>query len=537
LFKEYIQIEYEQNTGIEGTGLGLAITRDIVRGMGGDIAVSSEYGKGSTFTVTLPQEKRSGDALASVKNPEEIAVLVYERREVYASSLNKTLDDLGVEHTLVFADSEFSGSVEKKKYTHIFIPFVLFERNIDAILKFGRGAKMVVLTEFGAAITDRSFSVLAMPAYSMPIADILNGVAENFLYNEDGGSIIRFTAPKAKILIVDDIQTNLKVAQGLLLPYKMNVELCNSGKEALNAVKGKNYDLIFMDHKMPDMDGVETTRRIRSMGVEDKYYKEVPIIALTANAISGIREEFLQNGFTDFISKPIDTIKLDFLLEKWLPKSKRKKVSTEDIASLSSVDDDTGEISIEGIDVTQGVFLSGGRLEFYLETLMIFYRDGLEKIREITTCLEAGDLDLYTIHVHALKSASANIGAAELSEIAAVLETAGERGDLNYIESNTSEFLAALGLLLKRINTVLEERKQNVDKNQNPGNMEQLKPILEDLKAAIEILDAGTINKSIQRLQEVQQARDIGEAITNISDKILFGEYDEAAALIDELLK
>jgi CheY-like chemotaxis protein len=113
------------------------------------------------------------------------------------------------------------------------------------------------------------------------------------------------------------------VAKGLLSPYGTQITLCKSGMMALNAIKNNRFDVIFMDHRMPDMDGVETTLRIRAFGDEDPYYKNVPIIALTADAVSGIEKMFFENGFNDFLSKPIDTIKLDSILEKWIPKEKQ----------------------------------------------------------------------------------------------------------------------------------------------------------------------------------------------------------------------
>jgi CheY-like chemotaxis protein len=149
---------------------------------------------------------------------------------------------------------------------------------------------------------------------------------------------VRFTAPEASVLVVDDIVTNLKVANGLLLPYKMRVDLCKNGVTAIEAMKMNRYDMVFMDHKMPGMDGIETTLILRSMGEEDPYYKEVPIVALTANAITGTKEMFMENGFNDFLSKPIDTVKLNAALEKWIPKDKQKSAHAtekQDQASYS----------------------------------------------------------------------------------------------------------------------------------------------------------------------------------------------------------
>jgi CheY-like chemotaxis protein len=159
----------------------------------------------------------------------------------------------------------------------------------------------------------------------MTIAAILNGSSDRYSYSENSAVIERFTAPDARILIVDDIVTNLKVAQGLLLPYKMQVDLCKSGKMAIEAIRANKYDLVFMDHKMPEMDGIEATLIIRELGKGEPYFRDLPIVVLTANAISGTREVFLENGFNDYLSKPIDTIKLSLVLEKWLPKEKQRK--------------------------------------------------------------------------------------------------------------------------------------------------------------------------------------------------------------------
>jgi CheY-like chemotaxis protein len=162
-----------------------------------------------------------------------------------------------------------------------------------------------------------------MPAHAITVANILNNEATTVCVGENSVLIVSFSAPDAQILVVDDIITNLKVALGLLLPYNMKVDIFKSGKTAIDAIKTTRYDLVLMDHAMPEMDGIETTRRIRKMGDDDPYYTNVPIIALTANAISGTREMFLENSFNDFLSKPIDTVQLDIVLEKWIPKEKR----------------------------------------------------------------------------------------------------------------------------------------------------------------------------------------------------------------------
>ena len=323
LFDEYMQVDLKKNKNIEGTGLGLAIAQNIIKAMGGQISVQSEYGKGSTFTVKLPQKVRSPGALAQVDNPHEKIVLVYEGRELYANSIMYAVDSLGVSCELVSGDTELFEKFTSPKQVFLFISFALYKQNYEALVQLDSNVKIAVLTDFGETIPDKNLNVLAMPVYTISIANILNGVTDNFSYTENNELVAGFTAPDASLLIVDDIITNLKVARGLLLPYKMRVDICKSGMMAIEAVKANRYDIVFMDHLMPEMDGIEATAAIRAWEASGSR-PSIPIIALTANAISGMREMFLENGFNDFLSKPIDTFKLNAILENWIPGEKRQ---------------------------------------------------------------------------------------------------------------------------------------------------------------------------------------------------------------------
>ena len=537
LFGEYIQIDQEKNKGIEGVGLGLAITWNILKAMGGDIGVKSEYGSGSTFTITLPQKIRSPEPLASVENPGEKTIIIYERREIYANSIIHTIDNLGVPCTLVSDDAALTEKLSQQSYKFIFISFILLEKNRSMISRLAPTAKIVVLSEFGEAIPDKKLSVLAMPVYSTSIANILNGVADSFGFSGNNGYIVRFTSPDSRILIVDDVNTNLKVAEGLLLPYKMKIDLCNNGKEAIAIMKTNKYDLVFMDHKMPEMDGIEATKYIRALGDKDPYYRDVPMIILTANAVSGTREMFLENGFNDFLSKPIDTVKLNQILEKWLPKEKQRSIAEEIIPPLQTVQEETGkEIEIRNVNIARGIFHAGGKLENFMEILAIYYDDCLKKIDELNACRAEGNLPLYTIHVHALKSASANIGADKLSEAARVLEAAGEKGDAEFINTRHDQLVADLNSLLKDIRDVRDANRSKSKEAASTFDMEKLKPDLAMLKKALNDLDAGTMNNTIENLRKFSSPEEISAIIDSISEKILLGEYEEAAALIEPLL-
>ena len=531
LFHDYTQFDLGRHREIEGTGLGLAITKNILNYMNGEINVKSEYGKGSIFTVKFPQIISSLEPIATIQKTEGTKILLYERRLIYVDSINYSLKSLGLGCDIASSENELSEKLIETKYNFLIVSYKLYLNNSSIISEYGKGIKIIVLTEFGESIPDKKLISLATPVHSISLADIINGVSNTFNYSENKELIVRFTAPGARVLIVDDISTNLKVAEGLMMPYKMDIDTCKSGFEAISKLKDKRYDIIFMDHKMPEMDGVETTVLIRQMETEDPYYGNVPIIALTANAVAGTKEMFMANGFSDFMSKPIDTIILNSILEKWIAKEKHE-IYTSD-SSNKSVKQDEPYPEINGVDVEKGVYLSGGSLTLYMDTLEVFTRDSSEKIKEIQNCLNEGNLELYTIYIHALKSACANIGAAYLSEEAKVLEKAGDDANIGYINAYNNKFIDNLSEFLEKIKTVLENNKKNNADIVSDINV--IKPLLRELKTALENMDISIINSIIDKLGSFNFSSEINDKISAISDSILFYEFDKSLELINNL--
>ncbi|MCL2697006.1 MAG: transporter substrate-binding domain-containing protein [Oscillospiraceae bacterium] len=534
LFGEYVQIEDGRRQGIEGVGLGLTITKSLVKAMYGTIKVESEYGAGSKFTVRLPQRVNSTDKLAAIDNPGDKKVLVYERRDIYSNSIHNAIKNMGGCCTVVSDEAALEDTILKNTFNFIFTSYTLYERSKKIFRKSKDNARIVLLAEFGEKIPERGLSVLSMPVYSMAIANILNNVSDSYLYSEISEAVVRFTAPGVKVLVVDDINTNLRVAKGLLMPYRMQIDLCSSGPEAIAAVESRDYDLIFMDHRMPDMDGIEATAHIRALGDgEEKYFTAVPIVALTANAVAGTREMFLENGFNEYLSKPIDTVKLNSILEKFIPKSKQKGLSdTSSIVIPQFELEIKPAIEIKGINVKKGISLSADSLVNYLETLAAFAQDGSERIEKLKACAETGDMKLYEIHVHALKSASANIGAEEISKLAHELELAAKQGDSSAVAGRNDEFLTDLNELLVRIKEVVSSSHNDTE----PADTSLLKPLLMKLAGALEEMDAGAINSAINELHKNARSEKLAETVRIISTKVLMSEYNEAAELIHGLL-
>ncbi|MDR1241241.1 MAG: response regulator [Deltaproteobacteria bacterium] len=531
LFGEFTQLDLRKNRAVEGTGLGLAITKRLCLAMGGDITVSSRYGVGSTFVVTLPQRIVQYVPSAKVEHREDKSVIVCESRKIYADSISRTFEDLGVKCTVVTSPAVFLQEIQNNFYSHLFISALLFERVKQVEQRLNLDALIVVLDEYEVGNPHRGSGVasIVMPAYSIPIAAILNGLTDNTEFNRTEDRNIRFIAPKARVLIVDDIHTNLRVVEGLLVPFQMLVDCALSGKEALELVQTKHYDLVLMDHMMPEMDGIEATGKIRALGEKDGYYTRLPIIALTANAMPDARTLFLQSGMNDFIAKPIEITKLYAMLEKWIPRKKQEKHAEEDAAPLSRPG-----IEIYGIDTKAGISMTGGNFDNYLRVLDVYHRDCLEKSKQIRNSLQEKDMALFTTYVHALKSASASIGASALAERASKLELAGINNDMAFIMEYAEPFLGELVSISKNISHCLN---QILDTGSSePDDKRFLTERLTTLREALSAIDVGVMDNVVENLRSRKWTKNVQDRLGNVYQSILLFEYEEAIRTIDNLL-
>jgi len=267
----------------------------------------------------------------------------------------------------------------------------------------------------------------------------------------------------AKVLVVDDNEINLKVTAGLLRKYDITADVADSGYAAIDCIKEKDYDLVFMDHMMPGMDGVETMLRIREM--DKGKHGTLPIVALTANALVGVKEDMLMLGFDGYLAKPVDIRKLERTLLEFIPKNKISyvdanvvDVSAPAVKAKVSVTD-----ILQHMDVELGIKNCGGTLDDYYQVMDVVLKYGEKRLSKLAKLIADKDYVNYTIDVHALKSTAANIGATELSQMALAHEQAGKAGDFAFIDANYGELLALYELVLKEIAAVRrKERPENV---------------------------------------------------------------------------
>lgn len=324
-----------------------------------------------------------------------------------------------------------------------------------------------------------------------------------------------FHAPDAKLLVVDDTEMNITVIQSLLKRTGIQIDSASSGKEAIKLAMAKAYDVIFIDHMMPDMDGIETLRAIREAGES----KNSPAVALTANAISGAREMYLDSGFTDYLSKPVDGSKLERLLAGLLPAD--KIVSPDgnisfDPASASDTGFKGGDTSSEAgtggsisrdslpkwlsgineIDVDTGL-KNCGSAEGYMSVLTVFHQTAGPKADEIEKLYNDGDFKNYTIKVHALKSSARIIGASSLSRLALFLEEAGKIGDLDYIKNHNEKLLKMYRELDEKLSAP-EETEANLPPIDEASMKEAYQTILEIANS----MDYGLMEDLLRNLHE-----------------------------------
>jgi len=534
LFGEFVQVDSFNRNGIEGTGLGLAISLNLSRKMGGDITVESEYGEGSIFTVTFVQEVREYHRFAEVLKTDEKSVLFYEpRRQQYAESVSMTIENLGVFCKRVKSYEEIAEELSKRRYGFIFAPRYLMAETVAEVERLDPDIVPVIFdVEPGEPKLTPRARALVMPTYASAVADVLNGLSDAKHCAHAAEDRMRFIFPDARVLIVDDLAINLRVAKGLMDVYEMQIDCVESGFEAIETVQKHQYDIIFMDHMMPDMDGMEVTAAIRAL--KGEYFRRVPIIALTANTVCGMREIFLENGFSDLLSKPVEIARLNEILEKWIPREKRLDVP---LLPASLKDENqvvvAGFPDIEGVDISVGLSRVGGSVERYRSLLEVFLRDAKERLALLEEPTP-DSLKTFTTHVHALKSALANIGAEALSKSSALLEAAGHRGDISFIGEHLDGFCTGLSFLNARIEKIVNaERFQNVVwKDEDDLCWEQE---LVRLKTALQAEDVDGMDTSMTVLRSLPLLPDGKRQalLSKVAGLILISEFEEALQVIE----
>ena len=428
LFISYERVDEKVNRGIEGTGLGLSITRQLVELMKGQIRVESEYGKGSAFTVTLPQKIVTAEPIG----------------------------------------------------------------NYDDRIRNSRNR------------------LPQRPSW--------------------------FQAPDAHVLVVDDVEMNLKVMQELLSASGMQTDLANGGTECLEKVIRQRYDLIFMDHMMPAPDGIETFRKMKQL--ENNLNQGTPVIMLTANALSGARQQYLAEGFADYLSKPVDESALIEVCRKYLAPEliqlQKTEKKTEKIQKTVNEEMLLQELS-KILNVEEGMKYCMNKIPFYLEMLHDFAET--DRTEQLQIFFTQKDAENYRINVHALKSTARTIGADDFSEKAKELEADARNKNWEAVSEKHAGLISAYGLLAGRIRSVLKMQSDG-EKPLESLDDDELIQLLEKARDCAEIMDLDGTDAAIRGLAGAKTTDDfLRKKMQELQKAGNELEFDSVQTIADEMLQ
>ncbi len=549
LFTSFNQVDTKRNRQEGGIGLGLALSQIIIQKMGGIITVKSEYGKGTTIQFVVPQKIVDERPIIAVNDRRKINTAVYvnmenfplaEIRDEYANVVMHTIEQLQVRCQICPNLASLKRRNQAEAFTHLFISLSEYREDMVFFDTLSETAKVVIILNQSdmEMVNNPNIIRLAKPFYILPIVSILNGDHES---NEIVGRRYtkKFIAPEIHALVVDDNWMNLKVMEGLLERYQIRVSTAENGMEALKKIEHKEYDIVFMDHMMPEMDGVEVLHRIRNKG--GVYFERIPIIAVTANAIAGCREMFLAEGFADFIEKPVEISVLDRVLcrnipeEKiqYLEKKERKNMETEQNAEISK---EAESFSIGDLEVQKGILYCGGK-KAYLDVLRQYCRNGTAHREKIADLYQKEDWKNYTIEVHAVKSMMLSIGANALSEQAKQLEIAGKTGKIEFIHMHHEEMLNEYLRILTQIEQelgikpidLINETEAESEEKKEVLDIETLESYLSDLEAVMFEFDGDKMLAILTEMeQELPQNESLKMVLETARRKIEMSDYMSA---------
>ncbi len=544
LFTTYNQVDSNRNRQEGGIGLGLAIVRAIVEVMGGVLSVKSELGRGSEFRVVIPQKVEKYEPMVTVSkaliNQHLLTYFAVEDfdsvllREAYSKQIKNIAANLKMQLHMCHNLAELKRRVERDFSSIVLISIKEYFREKEFFEELSHKMKVAVILERLEAKKIQSPDIIQIykPMY---IGTFLKNVSVGNQIDDD-----RIIAPDAEVLVVDDNIINLNVISGLLEPYKMNVTLSSSGADALEQIDKKQFDIIFMDHMMPEMDGIETLKRIRNkIGL---YYKEVPVVALTANSVAGAREMFLEEGFQEFLAKPIELGILERILRTYISPNKIiKQKNVEDAGSVGNYNDRDEknesnvrklENQIEGLedfDIKQGISFCGS-FDNLINILKIHCNEGYENYQKIYEFFENKDWKNYQIIVHGLKSSMKSVGANALSEYARLIEKACKSDDVDYIMKNHSVMMKEYDKILKSIYNYFElSDKQDEEQPLDNISEEAMTAILSDFENAAYLFDEELLRKIISKMDGyAYKNNSFNEVINMIDNKINMSDYISA---------
>lgn len=551
LYSVYNQVDTKRDRKKGGVGLGLAISRKMVTKMNGFMHITSVYGEGTKVSVVIPQKCTSYDPVVSIEQRSKISILYYvdlnkykngNIRDDYVSCIEHIAEGLQLENQRCHSIQELQRRLQNGKYNYVFTSIVEYLSHKEYLDSIKDRACVVVVVNSQKEISQigQGIRIIPKPFHVFGVAEILNDRNPVTTGNMISTGRAFFYAPDAKVLAVDDVRMNLNVLNALLQRYKIAIDMAESGKEALEKIRRNHYDLIFMDHMMPEMDGVDTLHNIRRLPVS--YSQSVPVVALTANAIGGARETLINEGFDDFIAKPIELSALERVLYKYLshciitpeqyeadavqaekPDSPirhttPKTVELVNAADEPAADESAGDIysklkALSCLSAEIGLLYCGNDLHSYVEILNDFVHSGKKRLIQLDSELQKEDFDAYRITVHSLKGMAATIGGVEVAELSKSMQQECEAENYDAVRQNHTRLTRLLGELIQSLEETLGTQEEQKLCDHIPDTQEAE-------SAPLGEADTGTLMAQISQavhMFDQMQALDLIEQLENDS--------------------
>ena len=559
MFKFFSQADSSISRKYGGTGLGLAISKTLSEMMGGEIWVESEAGAGSNFQFTAKLGKQQGEASKRHSLATDLGalrVLVVDdnasSREILSSMLGSfglRIDQAGTGETAIALVNDAS---EKDPYKLVLMDWqmpgidgVETTRAIQSDENLSEVPTVIMVTAYGrekaaqAADGVDFVSFLTKPVTASTVLDAImlamghEVTSETRSHNrQDDAAEDIAKLGGAKILLVEDNEINQELALELLISNGITVEVANDGQEALDILAKEDFDGILMDCQMPVMDGYEATSKIR----QQAKYKDLPILAMTANAMVGDREKVLDAGMNEHIAKPINLHDMFHTMAKCITPSNPQVASSEDSDSAEKVSKEQEIPELEGIDTATGLAITQGNTKLYRK-LLVKFRDsqaGFEAAFHQAQSDE--DPQAATRAAHTLKGVAGSIGAKAVQEAAGDLEAASEENvEADKIQPLLEEVMKLLTPVIAGL-SVLDTLSPKVSTQDEVLDQDKLKQILGELRPLLEGDDASSMGL-VEKLEELPGMAAHAKLIKSLSQVVGEYDFDEALEVLDKLSK
>ena len=557
MFKEFSQADSSTTRKYGGTGLGLAISKRLAEMMGGETGVDSEYGKGSTFYFTGiygVQEKQKKDEFKVSEELKGLRVLACDDNETVLHIIKEAMETFGFEITTVNSGLKAIEEVQNNNYDVLLVDYRMPKLDgLETVAKIRETKnkdvlKIIMVTAFSQEdIVERAKQLhvdffIAKPfSYSTLLDAIMSSFGKENMVSRirtEKGLKHQEKLKKivgARILLTEDNEINQQVASELFEGSGLVVEIANNGLEAVEMVRNSGvpskYDIVLMDLQMPVMDGYTATRTIREM----KQYDNLPVVAMTADAMMGIKEKCLEVGMQDFVTKPIDPDEAFGALVKWIKPGKREVIQK----SIETIKEEIELPAFINIDVADGLRRVGGNKKLFLSLIDKFHSKNQDLVNEIKEAVNQTDQEKAVRLAHTVKGVAGNLGAIKLNKAAAFVEAELKKSiDVNMDELLT-EFSDELSLVIEEIGTWIELSKpvagESIVADGRQLDKENFKLLISELKQLVEENDFES-GKKLEQIMNLPGVNTFKSELDKVSKMISDYEFDEALEVLVSLL-